>query len=177
MLKKWKLVKTKPVFESKWIKIEKRNYKLPTGKIKENYYHLKRPDYVLIIAIDDKERIVVLRQYRRGVDDFVYEIPAGWIDEGETPLQAAIRELREETGLSGEGKTKSTLYAQPAFSSMKAHVVILKIGSGSAQVTNTEQDEHVSFNIIPIAKVRRMIKEGKIKDMGFLSAISVYDNG
>lgn len=117
-LKKWKLVKSKPVFESKWMSIFNNTYKLPDGKVVENYLHLKRPDYVLIIAKDKYGNILLERNYRRGVDDFVYELPAGWIDKGESSSEAAVRELKEETGYGGEVSEVWEVYPQPAFSSM-----------------------------------------------------------
>ena len=176
MSKKWKLIKSRPVFESRWMKIEKRTYKLPNGKIGGDYYHLKRPDYVLVIAVDNKERIVVLRQYRRGVDDFVYELPAGWIDKGEEPIDAAVRELKEESGFKAKGEIEATLYPQPAFSSMKAYVAILKIDSEKVTVKKLGNDEHISHELVSLNQIKKMIKKKQIKDMGFLSALAVYEN-
>jgi len=176
MDKKWKLINSKPVFESKYLQVEDRTYELPDGKIGEHYYHVSRPDYVLILAINDKEQIVVERQYRRGVDDFVYELPAGWIDEGETPLQAAIRELKEETGFEGKGEIWQEIYPEPAFMSMKAFVVILEFEEKVSSQTEHGHDEHLKFELMEIPGVKKMVEEGKIKDMGFLAAMEIFDN-
>lgn len=95
--KRWKLIKSKPLLQTKWISILKNDYELPDGKVVEGYYQLERPNYVLIVSIDSKKRLVVERNYRRGVNDFVYELPAGWVDKEESPKEAAERELKEET--------------------------------------------------------------------------------
>ncbi len=176
MDKKWKLIKADPVFESKWLTVENRTYELPDGKRGENYVHVLRPDYVLILAKDRQDRIVVERQYRRGVDDFVYELPAGWIDKGETPLSAAVRELKEETGFVGSGEEKLTVYPEPAFMSMKAHIVFLEFDETTMSEQNLSDDEHLKWELINIDKVKKMIKEKRIQDMGFLAAMSVYEN-
>lgn len=170
--KKWELISSVLVFTSKWIAIQKRSYRLPSGEIRENYYHLNRPDYVLVFAEDDKGRILLERQYRRGINDFVYELPAGWINENEKPIDAAKRELQEETGSLGDGDTSFEIYPQPGFSSMKAHVVVLKVHfqGGHSQVA----DEHIIYEWVEKSRLREMIKSGKIKDMGLLSALSVY---
>src|SRR3989338_83579 len=115
--KKWQLVTSKLVFESKWLSVFENDYKLPDGKEVTSYYHLARPNYVLIIAIDKDNNIIVERNYRRGVDDFVYELPAGWLEKKETPDETARRELEEETGYIAEVKTLGEIYPQPSFSS------------------------------------------------------------
>ena len=171
--KRWKLWNKKTVWKSKWMSIEDRTYDLPNGKRGEGYYHLNRADYVLIIAVDAGNRIVVEKQYRRGVDDFVYEVPAGTIDKGETPVEAAKRELKEETGYSGEGNTVKEIYTQPGFSSMKAYVVILKITDANGQHAR-EHDENIEFEMMTGEQVEKMIAEGKIKDMGFLTAWAIW---
>lgn len=167
----WKMVSSVPVFTSKWMAVQKRSYRLPSGEIVEDYYHLYRPDYVLVYAEDDLGRILLERQYRRGVDDFVYELPAGWINDGEKPIDAAKRELQEETGLIGDGDVSFEIYPQPSFSSMKANVVVLKIHSktGPGKIT----DEYITSEWVEKPRLEDMIKRGEIRDMGLLSALSV----
>jgi len=172
---KWKLLGKKSVFDSKWLSIEDRSYELPDGKIVEGYFHLNRPDYVLILAMDKDKKIVVEKQYRRGVDDFVYELPAGWINKDETPLDAAKRELLEETGFVGIGSQVFEIYPQPGFCSMKAYVVILKIQDEKVQ-EKQEEDETLSYELIDVDKIKKMVADNEIKDMGFLSAFNLFDN-
>lgn len=171
--KKWTLVKSKPVFESKWLSVFENDYKLPNGKELKNYYHLARPNYVLIIAIDKDKNIIVERNYRRGVDDFVYELPAGWIDEKETPDEAARRELAEETGYIAEVKILGEIYPQPSFSSMIAYVALAKIDHSLKDEQKLDHDEHIKYELISLRLIKQMIAEGKIKDMGFLSALQL----
>lgn len=170
-LEKWKLHDTKKVFDSKWLSLENRTYELPNGSVKPDYLHLNRPDYVLVVVLDEQRRLLVERQYRRGVDDFVYELPAGWIEKGESPIEAAKRELLEETGVHGHGDTCFEIYPQPGFSSMKAYVCILEIDTiGKSQA---DEDEDISTMWIALEDVQKMAKESKIKDMGFLAALSL----
>jgi ADP-ribose pyrophosphatase len=170
---KWKLIDKKKVFESKWLNIEDRSYELPDGKRVEGYFHLDRPNYVLILAVNSKNQVVVEKQYRRGVDDFVYELPAGWMNANESPIETAKRELSEETGFVGSGDKFIEIYPQPGFSSMRAFVVILNINDEKVE-ENKESDETLSYELIEIDKVVSMIRDGQIKDMGFLSAFSIF---
>lgn len=62
------------------------------------YYSLRLPDYVAILALTEKNEVVTVRQYRPAVEQYTIELPAGIVDPGETPVEAARRELLEETG-------------------------------------------------------------------------------
>ncbi|MBN1168923.1 NUDIX hydrolase [Candidatus Woesebacteria bacterium] len=174
--KRWKLLKSKPIFETKWMSLYSNDYELPNGKVAKDYFHLARPNYVLIIAIDDSDRIVVEKNYRRGVDDFVYELPAGWLDEGETPEEAAERELKEETGYIGKAEMVGELYPQPGFSSMKAYGALVRINKEDKGEQELGHDEHIDYELIDLDEVQKMLKDGKIKDMGFLSLLTLVRN-
>lgn len=62
------------------------------------YYSLRLPDYAAMIAVTPEERLVIVRQYRPAVERYTFELPSGLVDPGETPVEAARRELLEETG-------------------------------------------------------------------------------
>lgn len=173
--KKWKLVQSKPAFESKWLSIKENDYLLPNGKDAKGYFHLSRPNYVIIIAMDKDKNIVLENSYRRGVDDFVYELPAGWIEPGETPQQAAKRELLEETGYSAEVEILGEIYPQPSFSSMLAYVALAKIDSSQKVIQNLEDDEDIQCEFISLEQIKQMISKNEIKDMGTLAAIQVAE--
>jgi ADP-ribose pyrophosphatase len=128
----------------------------------------------LILAVDKHQRIVVEKQYRRGVDDFVYELPAGWINKDELPVDAAKRELLEETGFIGVGSQVFEIYPQPGFCSMKAYLVVLKIQDEKGD-EKQEEDETLSYELVDLFKIKKMIADNEIKDMGFLSAFSLLD--
>jgi len=173
-MKKWKLLKSKPIFQSKWLSLYDNSYKLPNGQICDKYYHLGRSNYVLIVAVNKGNQIVFINQYRRGVDELIYELPAGWIDENEKPEQTAERELKEETGYIGKTKEIFEIYPQPSFCSMKAYVAIVEIDK-IRENTNLEQDEDIQVFLKDIKEIKEMIKNGKIKDMGSINAIYLYE--
>ncbi len=153
--------------------IEDRDYEFPNGKVGENYLQLIRPDYVVTLAIDKQDRIVVIRQYRKGVDDFVYELPSGWIEKSETPEQAASRELKEETGFEGKVTKMLEMYPLPGLTSMKGYLAIMELGEIQGS-TNWEDDEEIEIELMKLDDVLKMLNEGVVKDMAFLSAMGVY---
>lgn len=97
-MKPWKLLKTEYLVDAPWLKVAKETCKLPNGKVIDDFYTLWQPDWVLILARTAEGKWVMTEQYRHGTGKIALEFPAGIIDKGETPEQAAIRELQEECG-------------------------------------------------------------------------------
>ncbi len=93
------IYKTSQGNEKEWLVASRKNLEnYSKSLMKENEF---RNDAVLIVALDpDKEALVLIREFRMPINDYIYSLPAGLIDEGEDIYQAAIREMYEETGLS-----------------------------------------------------------------------------
>lgn len=105
---KWKVLKSEYLFKRPWLTVRRDCVELPDGRQNPEFYVLEYPDWVNIIAITDEGEFVMERQYRHGLGKTCFEIPAGVIEKGETPLEAAKRELQEETGY-GEGEWEEVL--------------------------------------------------------------------
>ncbi|MFA6836276.1 MAG: NUDIX hydrolase [Fibrobacteraceae bacterium] len=100
-LKPWKTLSTENLLDSRWLRVDKETCELPTGKVISDFYTIWQPDWVLILAEDAQGRFLMERQYRQGTHSISLEFPAGIIDKGETPLEAAKRELQEECAHGG----------------------------------------------------------------------------
>ena len=98
---KWSIVSTEYLIRRPWLTARKDVVKLPDGRINPEYWILEYPDWVNVIAITRDGLMVMERQYRHGLGKTCFELPCGVIEEGETPLEAAKRELLEETGYAG----------------------------------------------------------------------------
>lgn len=105
---KWKILKSEYLFRRPWLTVRRDCVELPDGRQNPEFYILEYPDWVNVIAITDDGQFVMERQYRHGLGKTCFEIPAGVIEKGETPLEAARRELMEETGY-GEGEWKEIM--------------------------------------------------------------------
>ena len=86
-----------------WLKVAKEKCELPNGKVIDDFYTLWQPDWVLILARTTDGKWVMTEQYRHGTGKIALEFPAGIINKGETPEEAAIRELQEECGFGVNG--------------------------------------------------------------------------
>lgn len=105
IMKPWKLLDTEYLVDAPWLKVAKEKCELPNGKVIDDFYTLWQPDWVLILARTFTGNWVMTEQYRHGSQTIELEFPAGIINKGETPEQAALRELQEECGYGVEGRS------------------------------------------------------------------------
>ena len=98
----WKVLKSENILNlGPWLNVRQELVELPSGKQIPTWFVLDFPDWINVIAITKDGDFVMEDQYRHGLGETHYELVAGVIDPGETPLQAAQRELSEETGFGG----------------------------------------------------------------------------
>ena len=158
-------------------------FRVYTDKIVENGREISRDvvrhnGSVVILAIDDSQSkrdpmIVMERQYRHAAKEFLLEVPAGKMEEGEDALAAAKRELLEETGFQAKRWRKLIRYfASPGFLGEFMQVFIAEsLTLGTAQ---PEYDEQIEIKMIPLSKLLSMIEEGKIQDGKTLISVMLY---
>jgi len=134
---------------------------------------------VVILAIDDGKSkrdplIVMERQYRHAAREYLLEVPAGKMEEGEDPLAGAKRELLEETGFRATRWRKMVRYfASPGFLGEWMQVFIAEgLTVGEAQ---PEYDEQLEIEMIPLSKLLSMIEAGKVHDGKTLISVMLYD--
>jgi ADP-ribose pyrophosphatase len=138
---------------------------------------LEHPGAAVVLAVDDDEQVVLLRQYRHPAGRRFVELPAGLIDhEGEDPLDVARRELREEVGLEATSWTHLTsTWSSPGISSELAHLYLARgltdVGRGDFVVAHEEADMEV-FRA-PFADVHRAVLAGELTDAPVIIAVLV----
>jgi len=118
---------------------------------------------VAIVAIDDQERVLLVRQFRKAVERFLLEIPAGTLEAGEEPEACARRELIEETGCTA-GRLERLLgfYSAPGFCTEYLHVYLATgLTEGAA---SPEEDEALELVREPVARALELVESGQIED-------------
>jgi ADP-ribose pyrophosphatase len=115
-------------------------------------------------------RLLLLRQFRHAAEGFIWEIPAGRLDPGETPEQCAHRELAEETGRRAARVVPLiTIYTTPGFTDERIH---LFLASGLEEGDHRrEQDEFMEVHALPWSDVMRMVEQGELQDAKTLVAL------
>jgi len=123
------------------------------------------------MAVDARRRILLVRQYRLPADAYLWELPAGRLDPGETPLQAAKRELKEETGYRARSwKKLVSFWPSPGYVQER---MTLFVATGLTQGAATPmEDERIETRWFTRREVAAMIHAGKLQDaktiLGFL---------
>jgi ADP-ribose pyrophosphatase len=161
-----------PVF---WVTVDE---VIEPGGIRARRDIVHHPGSVVILALDETgtgPRLLLERQYRHAAESYLWELPAGRIDPGESELAAAKRELREETGYSASSWRRILkYYASPGFMD-ETMAIYLAAGlkAGSAQ---PEEDEFIRRRLVPVADAALMVQKGTIRDGKTIAAILWLEN-
>ena len=115
-------------------------------------------------------RVILLRQFRHAADGFIWEVPAGRLDAGESPETCARRELEEETGMRADALEQlTTIYTTPGFTDERIH---LFLAHGLEQgAHHREADEFMELHTVRWSGVGQMLRAGEIQDAKTLAAL------
>ena len=174
-MKKWKTLDSEFLVDAPWLKVAKEKCELPNGKVIDDFYTLWQPDWVLILARTKDGKWVLTEQYRHGTGGLEVEFPAGIINAGESPEQAALRELQEECGytsgvISGSDATSGKDSAAVAYLGSfpvnpdrhrgKFHVVFIDNVERSGS-TNFDETEEIETFLMTDEELQAKIASGE----------------
>jgi ADP-ribose pyrophosphatase len=152
--------------------------KLDTFRVNEKIFTKEVVEHnasVGIIPIINSDEIILIKQYRFAINDYLIEIPAGKIESRESPIEAAKRELEEETGFKGDLIPLTKFYLAPSYDTELMHLFIAK---NVFKIENSsrimDEDENISNIIIKLNDALCYCFNGYIKDCKTVSAILLY---
>ena len=158
------------VFKGRLLKVFVKKVRLPNGYL-ATFEIIKHPGAALVVPFLSKDKLLMLRQLRPVIGSYIYELPAGTIDKGETPLECAKREIIEETGYSaGSMKRLGSIYPVPGYSTEK--IIIYKAEGLRPRHRHAEKDEIIELKVLTRSDVRRLFKSGKITDAKTIAALA-----
>lgn len=160
--RRWKVIESEYVYRRPWLTARRERLQLPDGRIVPEYYVLDYPEWVNVIAITTEGDFVMERQYRHGAGVTCYELPCGVAEEGETPLQAAQRELEEETGYTGgEWSEVMTISANPGSMSNMTHCFLAR-GVEKTTSPHLDSTEELTVHLLSRDTVRHLLETNQI---------------
>lgn len=156
----YKIVSSEYLIKRPWLTARRDKVQLPDGRINPEYYVLEYPTWINVIAITKEGQMVLVRQYRHGLQRTNFEIVAGCMEEGEQPIDAAKRELMEETGFGGgEWQEIMQLCANPSTTNNMTHSFLAK-GVERISTQHLDATEDIEVYLFPQEEVRQMLERG-----------------
>jgi ADP-ribose pyrophosphatase len=148
----------------------------PKTGFKINRSVVRHAGSAVMMAVDKKKRILLVRQYRLPADDYLWELPAGRLDPGEKPLQAAKRELAEETGYSARKWTKlASFWVSPGYVEERM-TIFLATDLTEGEATPMD-DERIETRWFKRKEVADMIATGKLEDAKTMVGFLMWQKG
>lgn len=171
-MKKWKILEQEDVFKGPWYHLRKDTVQLPDGKVIDDYYVSVRPEVVITVALTENEEVLLVRQYKHGLQNVVTEVPGGFFNPNEEKAEeAAARELLEETGYQPSQMEKiARLSDNPTKDTNYIHVFLAR-GCKKIQEQNLDITESIDILKVSTNDLLRLIKDGHIITSGTIAAI------
>jgi ADP-ribose pyrophosphatase len=158
----WTLLSSRALAEYKILRLREDRYRFePTGA-EADFIVCDSCDWGLVIPLTADGQVVLVRQYRHGVREVILEVPGGVLDPGESPEQAAARELREETGYEAERiRTVGKMLPNAALNNAWVHVLV---ADGCRRVGEPQPDpfEQIEVLLRPLSDIPAMIASGEM---------------
>jgi len=170
----WQVIEEREVFALEpWMRISTQDIRLPDGRVVHNFGRIQLPDYVIIFAQTSNGRVIVERQYKHGVGSVSLMFPSGMIEPGEQPLQAAQRELLEETGYhASQWQALGSFVSNGNYGCGTAHFFLTK---DAVNVTEPDSGdlEEMEILLLPELELVKALGEGKVATVGAATIIGL----
>ncbi len=171
-----KITSSKKVYECSLFRVTEDRAVDPKTNFKIKRAVVRHAGSAVMMAVDDRKRILLVRQYRLPADQYLWELPAGRLDPGEKPLQAAKRELAEETGYKARTwKKLVSFYASPGYVQEKM-TIFLATDLTAGKATPME-DERIETRWFTAREIAEMIRSGKLEDAKTMIGFFAWRDG
>ncbi len=153
------------VYDGKVFDVDRDRVRMPNGR-EVTVDVIRHPKSVVLIPVTSPGHVILVRQFRYGVNAFLWELPAGSVDEGESPEQAARRECHEEIGLVPETIVRlAAMYPTPGYCDEEMVFFRLSNLEEPTEAAAVDEDEDIEAKTFELRDARDMVRRGEITDM------------
>ncbi len=176
MIRKWEKQQSELVGDYYIFKLWQNTAVSPRTGHTHTFYALEAGDWVNVVPVTPGGKVVLIRQYRHGLEDICVEIPGGMVDEGESPASAAQRELIEETGYVSEQMVHlGSVTPNPAFLSNQCHTY-LALNARQVQTPTFDGSEDIALEEVNLADLPALVQQAKITHALVIAAFYHFDH-
>ncbi|NMB74855.1 MAG: NUDIX hydrolase [Myxococcales bacterium] len=162
-LQLWQRLSEKEQYRARIFSVWKGRFRSPHDQRERDYDLVRAPHWINVIPLTREGKVVLIRQYRPGTHEICVEVPGGMVDPGEEPLEAARRELTEETGYRAERiEPLGVVAPNPAFQNNLTYSYLAQ-NAYPAESQHPDEDEHIETFEAPLADIPEMIRKGEIR--------------
>ena len=175
MIKNWDKVSSKFLIKNKIFKLREDRVISPKKESEHPVWVIDTPDWVNIIPITKENEVIIINQHRFGTEKLCLEVPGGMVDEGEKPMDAAIRELSEETGYTSS-KVIEIGRVEPNPALMSNHTYsYLALDASQTEEQKLDGMEDIEILKKPIDEIPLLIEQGDIEHALVICAFYFYN--
>jgi ADP-ribose pyrophosphatase len=166
-------LESEPVFKGKVFTVDRDRVKMPNGRT-VTVDVVRHSRSVVLVPVPEPGKVILIRQYRYAVNAFLWELPAGSVDEGESPEQAARRECHEEIGLVPSTIVRlSAMYPTPGYCDEEMVFFRLSGLEKTEEQAAVDEDEDIEAKVFELRDAREMVRRGEIQDMKTLVGLTL----
>jgi len=176
MVKPWRTLQTEKLLETEILTVRAVRRQSQKSGVTGRFVTIDTPDWVNVIAVTDAGEILLIRQYRHGINDMALEIPGGVVDAGESPAETAQRELLEETGYAGAPPVQLGMTdVNPAIQTNKCYTFLIRHAK-RIEESSLEKYEEIDVRSTPAQEIPELISRGEITHSLVVTAFYWYDS-
>ncbi|MDD1664697.1 MAG: NUDIX hydrolase [Methanomicrobiales archaeon] len=173
-MKCWEVLERKCVVDaSPWLKVARETIRLEDGRVVDDYYTIDEPDFAVVFAVTPREEVVGIWHYKHGPGRINLGLPAGYVKDGEPPLEAARRELLEETGYTaGSWKHLGSFSVHGNRGCGKAHVFSARdvVKTGDPVPDDLEE---IRVELLSLPDLQEHLRKGDVATLGAAAAMAL----
>ncbi|HJT25718.1 MAG TPA: NUDIX hydrolase [bacterium] len=175
MIQPWKKNKDWVDYDCGFFKVHVHRSASPTTGKEHPFFVLSTRDWINIVALTKEKKVIMVSQYRHGTGEVSLEVPGGAVDEGEPPLEAAKRELREETGYeSSQWHALGVVRPNPAILSNTCHL-FLALDAERTTELDLDEAEELEVSLHDLKEISQMIRDGHIQHSLVVAAFYFFE--
>jgi len=174
-LSRWEALSHVSLAKTRVFDVRSTRFRHPARRTERDFIVVDAPEWVNVVALTPDDHIVLVRQFRFGINAFSLEIPGGVMEAGEEPLIAGVRELREETGYTGApAKQLGSVHPNPAIQSNRCHFVFVEQAVATMPL-EWDADEEIQVTTLPVEEVFALARAGGITHGLVLNALLLFE--